>query len=237
MGFPAKVREKRAARRDTRPQSVWPPLLVKRFVFCVNATSTNGVGLVTHFYKGVGVGTFLHPHDLRISGITPAKPTANFDLAAVTQHVSRGVIMSPCISVTRSYAGAEDYARNAATSPPTRVAPAYVYVIDVPDAVRTGITMCDPVEYVASRNRNPSASPSYHHNGSRRFLLALVDPILHQPLLTTPPVRPPGMTGGAPAGPSVTPELETMVCALRDAEALVIGSVPRQWIIERFDIC
>ncbi len=143
MGFPAKLREKGAARRDTRPQSVWPPLLVKRFVFCVNATSTNGVGLVTHFYKGVGVGTFLHPHDLRISGITPAKPTANFDLAAVTQHVSRGVIMSPCISVTRSYAVAEDYARNAATSPPTRVAPAYVYVIDVPDAVRTGITMCD----------------------------------------------------------------------------------------------
>ena len=191
---------------------------------------------MTHFYKGVGVGTFLHPNDLRISGITPAKPAANFDLAAVTQHVSRGVIMSPCISVTRSYAVAEDYARNAATSPPTRVAPAYVYVIDVPGAVRTGITMCDPVEYVASRNRNPSASPSYHHNGSRRFLLALVDPILHQPLLTTPPVRPPGMTGGAPAGPSVTPELETMVCALRDAEALVIGSVPRQWIIERFDI-
>ena len=237
MGFPAKLREKGAARRDTRPQSVWPPLLVKRFVFCVNATSTNGVGLVTHFYKGVGVGTFLHPHDLRISGITPAKPTANFDLAAVTQHVSRGVIMSPCISVTRSYAVAEDYARNAATSPPTRVAPAYVYVIDVPDPVRTRITMCDLSNMLRLAIGILPPVLLYHHNGSRRFLLALVDPILHQPLLTTPPVRPPGMTGGAPARPSVTPELETMVCALRDAEALVIGSVPRQWIIERFDIC
>jgi len=177
------------------------------------------------------VGTFLHPNDLRISGITPAKPAVTFDLAAVTQHVARGVIMSPCISVTRSYAVAEDYARHAATSPPTRVAPAYVYVIDVPNPMPAGITMCDPVEYVASRNNNPSASPSYHHNGGRRFLLALVEPILHQTLLTTPPVRPPGMTGGAPVGPRVTPELETMVCALRDAEALVIGGVPHQWVI------
>ena len=67
--------------------------------------------------------------------------------------------MSPCISVTRSYAVAEDYARNAATSPPTRVAPAYVYVIDVPDPVRTGITMCDLSSMLRLAIGISSASP------------------------------------------------------------------------------
>ena len=144
--------------------------------------------------------------------------------------------MTPCISLTRSYAVAEDYARNAGLAPPTPAAPAYVYVVDVPDPLPAGVAIYDPVEYVASRNRNPVTQPSYHHNGGSKFLLAVVDPSAHGALLTTPPVRPPGMHGGAPAGPILTEQLETMVNALRDAEALIVGSVPRAWIIERFDI-
>jgi hypothetical protein len=55
---------------------------------------------MTYFYKGVGVGTFLHATDLRTTGIAPARPTLSFSLSAAMLHVSSGVVMSPCISVT-----------------------------------------------------------------------------------------------------------------------------------------
>jgi hypothetical protein len=130
---------------------------------------------MTYFYKGVGVGTFLHATDLRTTGIAPARPTLSFSLSAAMLHVSSGVVMSPCISVTRSYAVAEDYARYAGLTAPTLAKPAHVYVIEIPDPLPTGIAIHDPVEYVASHNRNPLASPSYHHNGDAKFLLAVVD--------------------------------------------------------------
>ncbi len=191
---------------------------------------------MTYVYKGVGVGTFLHGHDLRRTGIKPAKPTAGFNLSAAMLHVSRGVSVSPCISVTRSYAVAEDYARNAAHTPPTRTLPSYVYVIDVPDPPPMGLSVYDPIEYVASHNKNPLMSPSYHHDGGAKLLLALVDPVAHAALLTSTPSRAPGLAGTAPSGPRVTQELETMANALRDAEVLVVGTIPKAWVAHRFDI-
>jgi hypothetical protein len=191
---------------------------------------------MTYFYKGVGVGTFLHATDLRTTGIAPARPTLSFSLSAAMLHVSSGVVMSPCISVTRSYAVAEDYARYAGLTAPTLAKPAHVYVIEIPDPLPTGIAIHDPVEYVASHNRNPLASPSYHHNGDAKFLLAVVDPASHLGRLTTPPARPPGMAGGVPSGPIVTSELHTMVNSLRDAEILIVGIVHPAWVIQRFDI-
>ncbi len=195
-----------------------------------------GISRMTYFYKGVGVGTFLHKHDLRITGIVPAGPSVSLSLAAVMQHVTAGAFGSPCISVTRSYAVAEDYARNASHNPPTPAAPAYVYLIDIPSPLPAGVTICDPVELVAQGISNPLTSPSYHHNGNQSFLLAVAGSRAHAAFLTSPPVTPPGLPGSVPSPPILTAELKTMVFALRDAEALVVGNLPRVWVIDRYDI-
>src|SRR3974390_1258974 len=88
---------------------------------------------MTLFYKGVGCGTHLHAFDLRVSGVAPRNPGAAFNVSAVMNHIARGTTTSPCISVTKSYGVAEEYARNASRTPPTASNPAHVYEIDIPD--------------------------------------------------------------------------------------------------------
>jgi hypothetical protein len=80
-------------------------------------TYRGDVSRMTHFYKGVGVGTFLHPTDLRVHGIVPALPGATFNVGMAMQHVRQGPHRTPCVSITRSYAVAESYARNGKSPP------------------------------------------------------------------------------------------------------------------------
>lgn len=190
------------------------------------------------FYKGVGVGTYLHRSDLRLSGATAARSGASISAGEVIKHVRRGVTRSPFISLTSSYAIAEDYARNAGHKPPSRSDPAFVYEIDIPqdaNSLSGGHSIIDPAEYMLRGFSDPLTS-LYHHDGDFEFLAAVVQPHLHPTRLSTPPRRPTGLGGGTPAGPRLTIELETVVCALRDAEVLVWRNLEIAWVKNRFDV-
>ena len=78
------------------------------------------------FYKGVGVGTFLHLTDLRATGVNSRMPGSPYNVNTVMQHIARGTTESPCISLTRSYGVAEEYAIDASRAFPTSATPAYV---------------------------------------------------------------------------------------------------------------
>jgi hypothetical protein len=182
------------------------------------------------FFKGVGVGTHLHQFDLRAIGINARMPALPNDLNAVMHHIARGTTTSPCISLTRSYGVAEEYAIDASRAPPTAATPAFVYEIDIPDPAPRGMLVIDPVVEVASGNSNPLISPSYHHDGSMDFLLGVVDPAAMVHHLGTHIRTPQGSAPGLrPANLSL--ELETLVRALRDAEVLVVGAIPNTHVL------
>lgn len=185
----------------------------------------------TLLYKGVGVGTHHHPTDLRTTGITARTP-GTLDEIVVQQHVARGTTTSPCISLTKSYGVAFDYAMNSGFAAPTSATPAHVYELKIPD--KPGFQFIDPVGYIASRHANPLVS-TYHHDGDQGFLGIVAYPALSGGALGTAP-RPPGMTGAGPRPPILSIQLETIVFAIRDAEVLAYGNIPGAWIINRYDV-
>src|SRR6516162_8720378 len=152
------------------------------------------------FYKGVGVGTFLHGTDLRVSGISPRSPGASYTVNVAMQHIVRATTNSPCISLSRSYGVAEMYARDASRAFPTVANPAYVYEVDIPDPPPPGVTVLDPVIEVAAQNANPLISISYHHDGDMNFLLGVADPVGMGAHLTAP-AKQPGGSGGTRRAP------------------------------------
>jgi hypothetical protein len=190
-----------------------------------------------YFYKGVAVGTFLHSRDLRQTGISPRLPTAPFNLAALMGHVARGTTISPCISITRSFSIAKAYAIEGSKPRPTASMPAYVYAIDLPDhpnPLAPGImSVEDPVQFVATSVKS-LASSSYQHDGDKKFLLGVVDPKGHRQHLGRLAVF--AVPSPRPRTPALSIELETMVCALRDAEALVVGNLPHSCVIARMNV-
>jgi hypothetical protein len=42
------------------------------------------------FYKGAGVGTFLHSNDPRISGVPPRAPAMAYNAGVAMRHIARG---------------------------------------------------------------------------------------------------------------------------------------------------
>jgi hypothetical protein len=150
-------------------------------------------------------------------------------------HIARGTTTSPCISLTRSYGVAEDYAIDASRILPTATTPAFVYEIDIPNPAPTGMTVIDPVAEVAASHNNPLASLSYHHDGDMAFLLGIVDPGGMVTHLTTP-IRAPRGSTATPRPANLSLQLETFVCALRDAEILVVGAIPSAHVILRHDV-
>jgi len=200
------------------------------------AEHASGGCVVARFYRAIGVGTFHHGNgtDLRTTGISPRRPGGQYNASGVIQHIARGATNSPCISLTKSYGVAEDYARNASRAIPTSSNPAYVYEIDISDPPPTGVVVVDPVFFIASHVPNPLVSPSYHHDGNQSFLLGVVNPAAAHPSASSV-VFPPGL-GGTPRSPNLTIELEAMVRALRDAEVLVVGNLPQTCVINRYDV-
>lgn len=188
--------------------------------------------MVCRLYKGVGVGTFLHGADLLSNGIQArslrVRPGSTAD---VCQHVARGTITSPFISFTRSYGIAQNYAYDFSITPPTPSAPAYVYEIDVP--LGSNVRIIDPVVLIASQQTNPLSSPSYHHDGDQTFLEYVINPAARVSLTPMSP-RPPLM--GSPAPTKLEIELETIAFALRDAEVLIEGNVPKEWVLHRYSV-
>lgn len=188
--------------------------------------------MTTLFYKGIGVGTHHHSIDLRTTGIMP-RTTSALNVVVAEQHIARGTTTSPCISLTKSFGVARDYAMNASLTRPTAAVPGYVYEVLVPE--QPGVNIIDPVAYIASHNTNPLVSPSYHHDGDQNFLGIVAYPMASGGGVAVAP-RAPGMAGGAPRPPHLTIQLEALVFAMRDAEILVHGNIPPAWITNRYNI-
>jgi hypothetical protein len=188
--------------------------------------------MTVRIYKGVGVGTFAHKLDFRMYGIEPRSPSPRkTSVHDVCQHIARGTTTSAYISFSRSYGVAYDYALNYSLAEPTVSVPAYVYEVAIPPGAP--VEIIDPLILVASEQKDPLGSPSYHHDGNQNFLRYVLDPTVRYraaPMSS----RPPGM--GLPAAARLEIELETLSYALRDAEILVEGKIPNDWVISRYDI-
>jgi hypothetical protein len=185
------------------------------------------------FFKGVGVGTHLHGTDLQTTGISPMNPGAAHTIDAVMRHIAHGTTTSCYVSLTKSEGVAIDYARNASRTRPSKENPAYVYEISITAPVPPNLQLLDPLCFIASKQQDPLVSPSYHHDGNQRFLQHVVDRAQSLVWPTAPRLH--GMMGGGHAV-RLTIELDAMVLAMRDAEILVVGTVPQACVTHRHPI-
>lgn len=187
------------------------------------------------FYRGAGINTYWYLNNPAERGFTARTPELTLTVTRMMHHISRGTANTPFISMTRSYAVARDYAVLNSTVIPTLINPAYIYEIEIPDPLPAEVKILDPVKEVAEILLPPAMRPSYQHDGSQEFLLGVVDPRNMGHFLMQQVVQPPS-NGGTPRPPNLTLELETLVRALRDAELLVYGNIPENWIQNRFDV-
>jgi hypothetical protein len=187
------------------------------------------------FYKGVGVGTYLHINDPKTGGIPPRSPALSYNVGVAMRHIARATTTSPCVSLTRSYGVAEMYAREASLTFPTPAVQAFVYEVDIPDPVPPGLTLIDPVKEIGATLPSPVTSLSYFHDGDKDFILGVASPSLMATHLHAPIRQPPG-SGGANRPANLTLELEALVRALRDAEVLVFGTVPAALVGAQYPI-
>jgi hypothetical protein len=188
------------------------------------------------FYKGIGVGTHHHGANLFSSGLTARNPGGLGTINALMAHIARGTTTTPFISLTKSFGVAEMYAFASRTAP-TRATPAYIWEIEIDDPPPLGVTVVDPVLEIAKILPSPLAHFSYQHDGDQNFLLGIVDPpnlglSMH---LHTRVREPPGQYGART--PNLSSELQALVRALRDAEVLVIGTIPQSCFRNRHDVC
>ena len=186
------------------------------------------------FYRGAGVGTYWHGINVRITGFTARHPGMTPTGDRLMEHIARGAIASPYISLTRSYAVAWDYAVNG-TRRPTEQAPGYVYEVEIEGRPPLGLTIVDPVREVASQLPTPLASLSYQHNGLPSFLLGVVDPLTMGNFLLDAVPQVPGSVGPVTAS-SPAMHLMALVRALRDAEILAVGNIPASCVRFRHDV-
>jgi hypothetical protein len=178
-------------------------------------------------YKGIGVGTFLHSlhktANLTQVGIPVHSPSLGYGLPAMIDHIG-GNTVSPFISLTRSYGVAYNYAIDYSRMVPTAADPAFVVAIDVEYMVarRVGLAFMDPVAEIAKQVDDPLGVSTYHHDGEMDFILGVANPTAMSHARTKPVIQPPGNT--TPFSPArLSPELQAIVRALRDAEILVHG--------------
>lgn len=186
------------------------------------------------FYRGAGVGTYWHGKDARVYGFTPQSPAMTPGINRLEQHIVRGSVNSPYISLTLSYGVAWGYAVMGRILA-TKTNPGYVYDIEINDPLPPGLQLLDPVKEVADAAPTPLQVPSYQHDGPQYFLLGVVDPIGMRPFLTAPYLQPPP-GGGTPRPPNLSIELETLIRALRDAEILAVGNIAASCVRNRFDV-
>ena len=165
---------------------------------------------MARYYKGAGVGTHWQGlnNDARRTGFT-ARRRGYPRLSDLRDHIVIGTTLSPYISLTASFAVALDYAVRGPMSPTTNQ-PAYVYVIDIPRPLPSGLTLIDPIEQIATLTPSPPGSLPYHHTG---------------PPITT--------IGSAPYLP---PLLKALLYAERDAEVLAVNNIPAAYVSGRYNI-
>ncbi len=194
------------------------------------------------FYKGAGIGTHWHANDSRQIGFTARVPETTPATDILIHHIETSTLNSPYISLTRSYAVAWHYAMWGGTADvlPTKNNPGYVYEIEIGNPLPADLKLLDPIKEVALSLQDPAdvdiqkEFPFYQHNGLPNFILGVVDPQNRQDFIVGRQPQPPGP--GERCSPNLTPQLETLVNALRDAEILVHGDIPPSCIMNRFDV-
>ena len=148
-------------------------------------------------------------------------------------HISAGSVRSPYVSFTRSFGVARHYALVGPTGLASRLNPGYVWEIEI--AADNVCNVLDPVKEIARTLPSPYDRLSYQHDGDPRFLLGVVDPIHMRHHLEAWRPQPPD-TGGTPRPANLSPQLEALVRVLRDAEILVVGSVPAALVRNRHQV-
>ena len=187
------------------------------------------------FYRGAGIGTYWHDYDAREKGFQPQDPGADSTVSRIMQHIARGTTNSPYVSLTRSYGVALGYATFGRTkTPPSAERPVFVYEIEI-DESHKDIVLVDPLVEITKTFPHPAAALSYQHDGSPSFLLSVIDPQNYAAEGKQPCPRPPG-DGSTERSPTLTTELEAILRALRDAEILVHGGIPRSRITKRIEV-
>ena len=137
--------------------------------------------------------------------------------------------------MTRSYSVAWSYAMFLGHAVPTAAVPAYVYEIDINDPPPVGLVVLDPLFEIAAAVPSPLNAASYQHDGLPDFLMGVLDPVAMRHHLAAQIKHPP--PGGAtPRAANLTPELETLVRALRDAEILAVGTIPASCVVNRYSV-
>ena len=187
------------------------------------------------FYRGAGVGSYWHVRNAHTTGFVAKEPGMAPTGDRLMEHIAKGTIASPYISLTRSFAVAWDYA-NMGGRPPTAQTPAYVYEVEIKDRPPLGPTIVDPVKEVARQLPAPLASLSYQHNRRPSFLHGVVDPVTMGNFLLDPGPQVPGSVGPA-TPPNLTIHLITLVNALRDEEILAVGIIPESCVRFRHEVC
>ena len=192
------------------------------------------------FYKGAGVGTHWHINDSREGGFEARSPTTRPTIEALITHVAKSTANSPYISLTRSYAVAWNYAVRGGTDIRTLDKRGCVYEIEIDTPLPSQLKLLDPVKEVAMSLSNPidvdseGGYPFYQHNGLPTFLLGVVSPADMSHFQVGRQPQPPGP--GVPCPPNLTPQLETLVNALRDAEILLHGHISPSCVKNRFEV-
>ena len=186
------------------------------------------------YYRGAGVGTHWHTRNAVGHGFTAQSPGLSHSRSRLINHIARGTVTSPYISLTQSYGVAWSYAVFFGRTRPTRRAPAYVYEVELNDPLPHGLVLLDPVEIIAAPPSPPAAIP-YHHDGLPDFLLGVVNPSTMGHHLSIPIIQPPP-GGGTPRPANLTLELEAIVRALRDAELLAFGPIPANCVLNRYPV-
>jgi hypothetical protein len=177
-------------------------------------------------YRGVGVGTYWHAIDARVTGFTARNPALPSSVPAMIAHISHASPLTPYISFVRSYAVAETYARDAGRQFPSKETPGYIYAVDISESAE--FLLIDPIVPLAC---NLSSLREPYHTGNQKLLHGILNPVVFGADLVSPIGGP--MTTSRP---QISPELEALIYVLRDTEVLAIGNVPAAAVIDRYPV-
>jgi hypothetical protein len=128
------------------------------------------------FYRGAAIGTYWHANDARITGFTPQQPAQQASIDRLMNHIVRGTLTSPYVSLSRSFGIAWNYALDFSRTPASATNPAFVYEIEIADPLPPGLSLLDPLREVVESFPQPESHYTYHHNGDNRYLLGVISP-------------------------------------------------------------
>ncbi len=186
------------------------------------------------YYRGAPVSTYWHKYDARIRGFSPVEPlSTKSTVDRVMNHITESITHSPFISFTKSFGIAREYATRKIASP---TKPGFVYEIDLPDPLPKSVEIIFPIKMMICNELNRTLDVDYHYEGDSRLLIGIIDPRNYRNLLNLQRKLP--FDGPERLGSVVTTtkKLKTIVFCLRDAEVLVKGEIPKEWVFKRYEV-